>query len=403
MTAPAVADEIAGAAELAQGKLGGRPFAVVRGRADLVLPPGEDGPGRRGAGPAGRRRHVRLRRPRGRASRRCAATRPTHAPFGRPAAADELVAVADRRSAGRRRAPDADGDGCAAPPDAADRGRWSRLAFAHGWVTVRRPDGRRRSPVPTGHSVDSALDTRPERTEEADPWPSPPRPTASRSSTRSARKQKSAEKRRGFMIVGVCVVVALLIVGAAAFQPIKDWWDLRQFNDMDLADDRRRRLGLPGHHHQEGRRQPATTCPTDQQVPYEDAPPAFGPHWNEPGVAPAPIERKLYTDDDRPELEMLVHNLEHGYTILWYDETIADDDDADARAARRSPTSSPAPTTCRTKFIAAPWTSDEDGKTFPDGQHVAFTHWSAAATDDDGRRQAGRRLAVLLRGVAARR
>ncbi|NPC42694.1 coenzyme F420-0:L-glutamate ligase [Nocardioides sp. zg-1230] len=45
VTLPAVADEIAGAAELAQGKLAGRPVAVVRGRADLVLPPGDDGPG----------------------------------------------------------------------------------------------------------------------------------------------------------------------------------------------------------------------------------------------------------------------------------------------------------------------------------------------------------------------
>jgi coenzyme F420-0:L-glutamate ligase/coenzyme F420-1:gamma-L-glutamate ligase len=45
VTAPAVADEIAGAAELAQRKLGRRPFAVVRGRADLVLPAGDDGPG----------------------------------------------------------------------------------------------------------------------------------------------------------------------------------------------------------------------------------------------------------------------------------------------------------------------------------------------------------------------
>ena len=45
VTAPAVADELAGAAELAQGKLGARPFAVVRGRSDLVLPPGDDGPG----------------------------------------------------------------------------------------------------------------------------------------------------------------------------------------------------------------------------------------------------------------------------------------------------------------------------------------------------------------------
>ena len=45
VTAPAVADEIAGAAELAQGKLAGRPFAVVRGRSDLVLPVDNDGPG----------------------------------------------------------------------------------------------------------------------------------------------------------------------------------------------------------------------------------------------------------------------------------------------------------------------------------------------------------------------
>ena len=45
VTAPAVADELAGAAELVQGKLGRRPFAVVRGRDDLVLPTGDDGPG----------------------------------------------------------------------------------------------------------------------------------------------------------------------------------------------------------------------------------------------------------------------------------------------------------------------------------------------------------------------
>jgi coenzyme F420-0:L-glutamate ligase / coenzyme F420-1:gamma-L-glutamate ligase len=45
VTAPAVADELAGAVELAQGKLAARPFAVVRGRADLVLPRGEHGTG----------------------------------------------------------------------------------------------------------------------------------------------------------------------------------------------------------------------------------------------------------------------------------------------------------------------------------------------------------------------
>ena len=45
VTLPAVADEIAGAAELATGKLSLSPLSVVRGLGALVLPRGEDGPG----------------------------------------------------------------------------------------------------------------------------------------------------------------------------------------------------------------------------------------------------------------------------------------------------------------------------------------------------------------------
>jgi coenzyme F420-0:L-glutamate ligase/coenzyme F420-1:gamma-L-glutamate ligase len=47
VTEPAVADELAGAAELASGKLSGRPLVRVRGLAARVLPPGDDGPGAR--------------------------------------------------------------------------------------------------------------------------------------------------------------------------------------------------------------------------------------------------------------------------------------------------------------------------------------------------------------------
>jgi hypothetical protein len=191
-------------------------------------------------------------------------------------------------------------------------------------------------------------------------------------------KQKSAERRRGFMIVGVCSVIALLIVAAAAYKPIKDWWDLRQFNGKDLAE-----VGAPATVCQKPTSKKATGNqehrPTGQQIIYDTAPPAFGPHWNEAGLAPAPMDRKLYTDD-RPELEALVHNLEHGYTILWYDESVADDADQmtelKAIADKLAGTSN-----FRTKFIAAPWTEadskEEGGKKFPDGQHVAFTHWSA--------------------------
>jgi coenzyme F420-0:L-glutamate ligase/coenzyme F420-1:gamma-L-glutamate ligase len=130
VTAPAVADEIAGMAELAQGKLGGRPFAVVRGRADLVLPPGEDGPGAsalvraEGADLFGfGAREAVVRALRGDLADR--------APFGAPVPADELAAVlADVLAVPALRS---DGDGLLVTVDDAARLAVAALAFAHGW------------------------------------------------------------------------------------------------------------------------------------------------------------------------------------------------------------------------------------------------------------------------------
>jgi hypothetical protein len=191
------------------------------------------------------------------------------------------------------------------------------------------------------------------------------------------RKQKGAERRRGFAIVGVCATVAVLIVAAAAYRPVMNWWDLRKFKDIDLAS-----IGGPATSCGELSTQPAEGSsdhvPEPQQVTYSTAPPAFGQHWNEAGVAPAPFNRKFYTSDDRPELEALVHNLEHGYTILWYDESIADDADQLTVIDGIADKFRSSGDNMRLKFIAAPWTpedEDESGK-FPDGMHIAITHWS---------------------------
>jgi hypothetical protein len=195
------------------------------------------------------------------------------------------------------------------------------------------------------------------------------------------KKQKGAERRRGFAIVGVCATIALLIVVAAAYRPVKNWWDLRKFNDLDLAS-----IGAPASvcdkittKKADGNQQ---HVPTGTQVTYSTAPPAFGSHWNEAGVAPAPFNRKFYTDKDRPELEALVHNLEHGYTILWYDQSIADDADKLNVINGISDKFRADSNNLRFKFIAAPWTSQdekESGK-FPDGMHIAISHWSAGGS-----------------------
>jgi coenzyme F420-0:L-glutamate ligase/coenzyme F420-1:gamma-L-glutamate ligase len=128
VTAPAVADEIASAAELAQGKLAARPFAVLRGRADLVLPPEDDGPGARALVRAegadlfgyGAREAV-VRALAGRAEDR--------APFGAPAGIDEL---ADAVLAVTGRAAERDGETLLVA--ATERAVLRALAFAFGWT-----------------------------------------------------------------------------------------------------------------------------------------------------------------------------------------------------------------------------------------------------------------------------
>jgi hypothetical protein len=202
----------------------------------------------------------------------------------------------------------------------------------------------------------------------------------------SIRSQQSKrENRRGMAIVGVCVLVAVLIVGAAAFKPIKDWYDLRSYASDSLGE-----IGAKASVCQKVTTKKAEGNQDHVEVgtpmTYPDAPPAFGQHWNMWDS----MDRKLYTTSDRPELGELVHNLEHGYTILWYDETIADDDDA-VQELRGIAEKFAGTDNFRYKFIAVPWTSDdENGAKFPDGQHVAFTHWSVGGTGEtDPSKQVG--------------
>ena len=197
-------------------------------------------------------------------------------------------------------------------------------------------------------------------------------------------QQAKGENRRGIAIVGVCVLVAVLIVGAAAFKPVKDWYDLRSYASDSLGEIGAQAVGLPEGRHEEGRGQRRTTSRSARRSSYADAPPAFGQHWNMWDS----MDRKLYTTSDRPELGELVHNLEHGFTILWYDKTIADSDtkmdDLRGIASKLQGT-----TNLRDKFKAVPWTS-EDGKAFPKGQHVALTHWSVGgAGETDPSKQVG--------------
>ncbi len=192
------------------------------------------------------------------------------------------------------------------------------------------------------------------------------------------REQQSKERRKTFMMLGAAILVGAIIIGTAVWQLLReqaaDGQDLAVIGapaaDAGCQDVRTKTAEGEGEHR-----------PTGERVLYEDTPPAYGPHWAN-SLTPQEA-RRFYTAEDRPEVERLVHSLEHGWTVLWYDETIADDDDAvdDLRAIAGK---FPEVTDPEQKIIIAPWTSEDTGDDFPGDTHLAFTHWSAGADGQEG-------------------
>ncbi len=194
-------------------------------------------------------------------------------------------------------------------------------------------------------------------------------------------QQRRSERTRGFAVVGISALVALVIIGSALWfgsavpYVSSKWWDNREFDALALAE-----IGEPASVCGEVTTKPAEGqqqhVPEGTPLVFTDSPPAFGEHYDQPET----MDRKFYTADDRPPLGKLVHNLEHGYTVLWYDETIAADDaamaDIEAIARKMRGTDN-----FRLKFKAVPWL-ESDGEPFPDDQHIALTHWSVGGVGE---------------------
>lgn len=247
------------------------------------------------------------------------------------------------------------------------------------------------------------------------------------------RKQKRADNRQGAVIITVSVSIAVAIVGTAIWfgTPLDSWLRTQAVTADSLEE-----IGAgPSVCTEVSTSQQAGNQHIEQPIEaaYAVAPPATGDHWNVANVAPVPITQRFYTDGNRPELEQLVHNSEHGYALLWYDDSVGSGEIAEIRKMAEFLDDSD--TNGRFKFKAVPWTSDdvarieeqqeldveaaesaveaaeaaveqagddeeavsaaetqletarttleeataaaEQGGEFPDGMHIALTHWSA--------------------------
>jgi hypothetical protein len=184
------------------------------------------------------------------------------------------------------------------------------------------------------------------------------------------KKQQRKERQRSLLILGACIIVVVGLLGAALVPYIKDQRAKKKAEGTPVA-----KLGVA---------ESAAGCSPvksvdatgsgqhinpPKKIDYGAAPPAFGPHW--PNYLQGSELRSFYTESDRPEIERLVHSLEHGHTILWYDETVKPGTDAYKFVQQIADKFDPE----TDKFMAAPWNTS-DGGSFPSGKHIAFTHWT---------------------------
>jgi hypothetical protein len=102
--------------------------------------------------------------------------------------------------------------------------------------------------------------------------------------------------------------------------------------------------------------------PTGTTVTYERTPAASGPHWDPSQLVP---RRERFAGRDTSfQPEQYVHNLEHGYIVVWYD--------ADLPAEELDKLREIADISGVDKFMVAPWTR---GK-FDGAADLAVTGWA---------------------------
>lgn len=183
------------------------------------------------------------------------------------------------------------------------------------------------------------------------------------------RQEKATDRRRTILMVVVAVVVGMGIIAATAVPAL-----VKSANDpkkQAVAS-----FGVPEAQAACSPTSTATATGSGQHVDpgthvdYPSGPPAFGTH----DAAYITDPRHFYTPRDRPPVEKLVHSLEHGYTVVWYDETITGES---LKALQDLAVRLPEDKNPSRWFMVAPWTKDDAAKrgAFPEGKHVAFTHW----------------------------
>ena len=179
--------------------------------------------------------------------------------------------------------------------------------------------------------------------------------------------RKKEQRTRTIRLLVICIVLAVALLAYPVYLFVDDY-RARNAKIEDLGSS----LAAAGC--DPITEQPATGnqdhVPDGTKVTYAQTPPDSGSHY----ANPAPFTKHFYAAADRPPIDTLVHNLEHGYTVVWYRaEAPGNQIQNLERIAKTFGSEDYNPAD---KFIAAPW-SEADGAGFPAGKSVVITRWTA--------------------------
>jgi hypothetical protein len=138
---------------------------------------------------------------------------------------------------------------------------------------------------------------------------------------RRKEQERKAAQRRNLITLGVAALVTILVVGLIVQQRNSP---AEANSDFGVAASEAGCLpvehpkALPGIHINLGQK----------HKPYNSIPPTSGPHYPQPI---GPIDPGFYSIAQTPE--KVVHNLEHGNIVIWYNPDAPEDVKADIRDA----------------------------------------------------------------------
>jgi hypothetical protein len=188
------------------------------------------------------------------------------------------------------------------------------------------------------------------------------------------RQQKAAERRKNFLFIGSAIAVALILIGAAIIPAY-------------LHDQANKAKAKAGHQAAPTTAEKAAGClgvhndplasdadrghiqtPIDYtKAKYGDTRggtppiPPTGGHHNQNTLSDT---TRFYPLEQKPRPERAVHNLEHGYIVIWYDSKLPKDQVAHLQLLAGQGNLS-------RLLVVGWWQSD-----LPAGKHVVLTSWA---------------------------